>query len=115
MMRRGGWHMLRAGAGDVTLTRRVPVRFDLAAETRFPPLRAPVLAHEIRKDLWRSLRGLRGFSPAVEVRTEPGGLRVRAGGRVTGQVPPGTSARIGALLEDTGLRARWIAHARCAK
>ena len=110
-MRRCGWHLQRCGA-VLTLSRRRPARFDVAARTRLPRLRAGVLAHEIRKDLWRELRGLRGFLPVVEVTDAGDALWVRAGGQAAGPVPAGTAARIAAVLEDAGRRARWCAHAR---
>jgi hypothetical protein len=111
-MSRDHWHLLRE-TGAVTLTRRLPARFDLAAEARFPDLRKAVLAHEIRKDLWRMLRDLRGFAPVVRVAEAAGGLTVRAGGRIAGGPPgPATEARIAGLLTDPARRRRWIAHAQ---
>ena len=112
-MARNGWHILRQ-PGAVTLARRLPARFDLSAETAFPATDPAVLAHEVRKDLWRALRGLRGFSPVVRVaERECGGLTLRAGGAVSGQMPPlrATEARIAALLADPARRSRWRAHA----
>ena len=116
-MSRDRWHLLRED-GALTLSRVVPVRFDVAAEATFPPLRKTVLAHEIRKDLWRALRGLRGFAPAIRVAEAAGGLRVRAGGRVAGPLPPrgATEAVIADLMADPARRRRWIAHsARCRR
>ncbi|MEO0360348.1 MAG: hypothetical protein AAF322_04530, partial [Pseudomonadota bacterium] len=70
------------------------------------------LAHQVRQDVWRALRRLRGFSPAVEVRDAPGGVTVRAGGRVDGPVPPGAAERIASVLADERNRRRWLACAR---
>lgn len=112
-MARDGWHILRE-PGAVTLARRLPARFDLSAETAFPATNPAVLVHEVRKDLWRALRRVRGFSPVVRVADREGGrLTVRAGGAISGQMPPlqATEARIAALLADPARRARWRAHA----
>ncbi len=107
------WQVTRA-PGCVTLSRPGRARFDLGAGAAFPPLRTVALAHEIRKDLWRMLQDLRGFSPVVEVREDGTGLAVRAGGALPqGARPaPGIEERIAGLLADPDKRARWIAHAR---
>ncbi|MCA8880170.1 MAG: hypothetical protein KDA73_09475 [Rhodobacteraceae bacterium] len=109
-MSRTGWHIAES-AEALVLARHLPARFDVAAEARFPRLRRRALAHEVRKDVWRSLSRLRGFSPVVEVRVAGEGLDLRAGGRIAGPVPQGTEARLHALLTDPAHRARWIAHA----
>ncbi|MCB1358144.1 MAG: hypothetical protein KDK53_17190 [Maritimibacter sp.] len=103
--------MTRAGDGGVVLARG-PVRFDVSAETFLPPALAGRIAHQVRQDLWRALRRLRGFAPVVAVTPRADGLRVVAGGAVAGAIPPGTAARIAAVLDHPGNRARWIAHAR---
>ncbi len=66
------------------------------------------LAMQIRQDLWRELRHLRGFSPAVEIVADEAGLTVCAGGRLlSGRPPCGTSARVSAMLDDPVRQARW--------
>jgi hypothetical protein len=111
-MARGTWHILRDG-DRVTVARALPVRFDVAASATFPPARALRLAHQVRQDLWRALRDLRGFAPAVDVVPDGQGLRVTAGGAVAGPTPRHhANARIAALLSDPAARARWLAHAR---
>ena len=111
-MSRGRWHVLREGP-VLTLTRALPPRFDVVAETRMPMARRGRLAGQIRQDLWRALRHQRGFSPVVEITGRAGALAVRAGGRVS--VRPfdraGLEARISELLADRACRARWL---RCA-
>lgn len=109
---RRGFHTLRDGA-VLTLARRVPVRFDVAASTRLPDARRGRVAHQVRQDLWRNLQSLRGFSPVVRVIRQADGLLVEAGGQVDGAIPRGTEARIADLLADPQRRARWMAHARC--
>ena len=99
-------------AGAVTLSRRLPVRWDVAASAEVPVGSAGRIAHQVRQDLWRTLRRLRGFAPVVRVEAVASGLRVTAGGSVAGPVPPGTAAQIRAMLEDPANRARWVRHAR---
>lgn len=111
-MTRCGWHILRED-GAVTLTRRLPVAFDLDARGTFPPARKTRLAHQIRQDLWRMLRHIRGFSPVVRVEDDGAGLTVTAGGRIAGPCAKAQAEmRIAALLSCPRTRARWLAHAR---
>lgn len=109
-MSRSRWHMTREGGGVVLA--RGAERFDVAAETRLPAAPPVRIAHQVRQDLWRALRRLRGFAPVVSARPEAGGLRVVAGGAVAGAIPPGTAEAIAAVLENPSNRARWLAHAR---
>jgi len=109
---KNGWHS-QTEPGALSVARRLPVRFDVSAVTTFPRARKGRLAHQIRQDLWRVLRDLRGFSPAVRVEDLDAGLRVTAGGRCDGAAPRAQAEeRIAALLADPGKRARWLAHAR---
>lgn len=103
------WHILRDGP-RLTLARHLPPRFDVAADTRLPLAGRRRIASQIRQDLWRALRRQRGFSPVVEVTTEPGGLAVRAGGRIDAACYDRAriATRIAALLEDRTNRARWV-------
>nr|WP_053079072.1 hypothetical protein [Puniceibacterium sp. IMCC21224] len=104
--------MVRDG-DTLTLARHLPARFDISAETRLPPARRGRLAMQIRQDLWRKLRGLRGFSPVIQICAECEGVHVRAGGRLmVGSTPAGTVEKIDALLNDPVLRARWMRWAR---
>ena len=107
------WQISPIAAG-IRLHRPGATRFDVLAEARFPALRKTVLAHEIRKDLWRMLQSLRGFSPVVEVVDRDGGLCVRVGGQVSSHTWPreNTLTQIQTLLSSPSKRARWIAHAR---
>lgn len=113
-MTRTPWHITRTDSA-FTLSRRLPARIDVAAETVLPAADPLRLAHQIRQDLWRQLQNLRGFSPVVEITaadTETGqGLRVRAGGQVAGRVPANAAGLIADVLEDPANRARWIRHA----
>ncbi|WP_226626917.1 hypothetical protein [Alloyangia pacifica] len=104
-----GWHMQREGE-VVTLARRSPARFDLRVETLLPPVaRLERLAHQVRQDMWRALRDLRGFAPVVRVQPCAGGVTVEAGGEVAGALPRKVvEARIAEVLEDRGNRARWV-------
>jgi hypothetical protein len=113
-MARNGWHVIREGEA-VTLTRALPVVWDVAAETRLGPAARLRLAHLVRQDLWRALAGLRGFAPAVRVAWTGGGagLVVRAGGRVRGPHDrAAVEARIAGVLASPVQRARWLRSAR---
>lgn len=108
-MSRNGWHILRQD-NVLTLTRRLPVRFDVAAETCLPDGARGRLAHQVRQDLWRCLQSLKGFSPVVQLTRSKGQIHVRAGGQVDGPVPAGINAAIADLLECPDIRARWQAY-----
>lgn len=99
---------------SLVLARPGAVRLDVRAVSSFPSLRRATLAHEIRKDLWRCLRRLRGFSPVIIVERDDPGLRVIAGGRfdVPNWPKERTLTEIETLLADPAKRARWITHAR---
>lgn len=110
-MSRKRWHIDRQD-GCYTLARHWPPRFDVCAEAMFPSARRGRLAQQVRQDLWRALRHLRGFSPVIVVSSTEGGLSLRAGGRALGPIPPGTEERIAALLTSPAHRARWLACAQ---
>ncbi|MFD1193258.1 hypothetical protein ACFQ3C_01070 [Seohaeicola saemankumensis] len=113
--RRDGWHLLREG-GVLTLTRRLPARFDLSASTVLPTGGRRVgrarLAHQIRQDVWRRLQGLRGFMPAVRIEQGAEGVHVTAGGALDAAAPLSwAQAALAEVLADPACRARWIRHA----
>ena len=107
------WHILRDPDG-VTLARALPPRFDVQAETVLPAADPLRLAQQIRQDMWRALQRVRGFSPVVRVEPDAQGqaVRVIAGGRIAGVVPPDAGARIAGVLAHPGHRARWVRFAR---
>ncbi len=106
-MSRSRWHILREGDA-LTMSRRLPVRWDVVAETTLPNARLLRTAQQVRQDMWRALQDLRGFAPTVEVRREGGQLVLRAGGAVEGAVAKGhAQAVIAELLECPERRARW--------
>jgi non-ribosomal peptide synthetase component F len=105
-----GWHTVRED-GRLTVARQWPPRFDVAAEDCFPPVRMGRLAHRLRRDLWRLLRDLRGFSPVIEITRTATGVAVRAGGRALPPVPRDTERRIAALLACPAHRGRWLVRA----
>lgn len=113
-MGRDRWYMIEEAEGALVLARRLPARFDLAAETVLAgAVGRRRLAHLVRQDMWRILRHLRGFQPVVRVWPVAGGLRVRAGGAVDGRFSREVAeARIAALLADPGHRARWTGFGR---
>lgn len=107
-----GWHIIRDDRA-LTLSRHAVPRFDVAAETRFPPLRMLPLAQMIRQDMWRLLQRLRGFAPVVTVRETETGLHVTAGGSLACPAPKRhVEAEIRSLLESEDGRLRWE---RCAR
>ncbi len=107
-MSRNRWHILRE-AHALTMARRVPVRFDLAVTTQLEGGDKLRLARQVRQDIWRALRGLRGFAPAVRIEEAACGLRVIAGGQVEGRVPcMHAEERIANVLENPANRARWL-------
>ncbi len=107
------WHMLYQ-EGTLTLARRLPARFDVSVETTLPSARKGRLAHQIRQDLWRMLRHLRGFSPVVRVVEDGPHLRLAAGGTVATRSFPKAKieAQIADLLACPKHRTRWLNNAR---
>lgn len=108
------WHILREG-GVLTLSRQLPPRFDVMAETALPRANPRRLAYQVRQDMWRALRDVRGFSPVVQVDDGPGSMTIRAGGRVAGGVATAATDRIANrisdVLEAPANRERWLRHA----
>ncbi|MGR3759823.1 hypothetical protein ACUXV3_06760 [Roseobacteraceae bacterium NS-SX3] len=98
--------------GELMLSRRLPPRFDVAAETLLPAADPLRLAHQIRQDIWRALQAVRGFSPVVRLVQGGQGLQVTAGGRVLGTAAPGLAARVAGVLQDSANQERWLRHAR---
>lgn len=105
----GGWFDAR-GAGVYVLARHWPPRFDVAASSPFPPARRGRLARQIRQDMWRAFKHLRGFSPVVQVDATETGLTVTAGGRMMTRQPlePNLVGDIQALLDSPVHRTRWL-------
>ncbi|WP_299848530.1 hypothetical protein [uncultured Roseovarius sp.] len=111
-MSRDRWHILRDETA-LTLARRVPVRFDLSATTQLPEGSRLKVAQQVRQDIWRALRNLRGFAPVVRVERVISGLEVTAGGQVAGVFPRAEAeARIAGVLNDPRNRARWTRWSR---
>lgn len=102
-----GWYHGQVGDA-IVVSRLWPARFDIVAETVLN-VRNPIrLAHQIRQDVWRALRHLRGFAPAVQIAADGA---VVAGGQL-GFAP--SLADVGCLenvLGNPQNRLRWI---RCA-
>lgn len=113
-MSRTSWHILR-DSGAVTVARHLPPRFDIAATAHLPGNRTVslrALAQQVRQDVWRALRRVRGFSPVVRVSAVDGVLLVEAGGRLADPRGAGGAAEaLRRVLADAGNRARWLAHA----
>ncbi|MDC0738596.1 hypothetical protein N6L24_09910 [Cognatishimia sp. SS12] len=106
-MPRTTWHITK-DAESLTLSRRLPARFDVWGETELPRGNRLRIAHQIRQDLWRALQDLRGFAPVVQLTAQGAYLRVRAGGQIDGRFSRASvEAQIAAVLEDGSNRARW--------
>ncbi len=116
--RRGAWHVRRQGA-VLLLSRRVPARFDLSVSTKLMmggrQISRARLAHQVRQDMWRCLRGLRGFWPVVRIEQREDAMHVTAGGGLEHALPQSGQARaegmLAAVLADPAHRARWLRHA----
>ena len=110
-MSRRGWHILREDR-TLTLARHLPARFDFGVEAQFETMGKLRLAQQVRQDMWRALRDVRGFSPVVHVEEQDHGLRLRAGGRVEGPAPRASLENtVAGLLACPRNRARWRAYA----
>lgn len=107
---KGRWYILRDEA-SWSLTRRVPVRWDLRAEGLLPICHPIRLMHQIRQDVWRALQALRGFAPAVALDVQDAGWHVTAGGAALGQVADVWTARLQEVLSEPAHQARWVRHA----
>lgn len=106
-MSRSRWHIQREGDA-LTMSRRLPVRWDVVAETSLPDAGLLRTAQQVRQDMWRALQDLRGFAPTVEVRREAGRLVVKAGGAVDGAVAKShVQAIIAEILDCPERRDRW--------
>ena len=99
--------------GDTfVVCKRLPVQFDLLAETNLPPCRSQKLALQIRQDMWRLLQNVRGLLPAVEVTGRETVIYVRAGGQLTCSVHVRSAqAKLQDMLDDPTYRQRWINYA----
>ncbi|MEM1266882.1 MAG: hypothetical protein AAGI50_12795 [Pseudomonadota bacterium] len=105
------WQVERAGP-RLTLSRPGRARLDISVSREMPaPASRARLAHQIRQDLWRALRDVRGFSPVIVVEHRDLMACITAGGWLLRPAPPGTASRIARLLDDPGLRRRWLAQA----
>ncbi len=106
------YHIHQA-SNALTLARHAPARFDVAAEAAVPGAADLLrLAHQVRQDVWRAVRRLRGFSPVVEVTQTETMLHIRAGGRALPPVSPNAAQAIQAVLDCPKNRRRWLEHAR---
>lgn len=111
-MAKARWHIVKDGQGGVTVSRKLPARFDFAVEATVPACNAVLLAQQVRQDMWRALQGLRGFLPVVEIVKDGNQCRIRAGGSVNGPLPlVHVQGLLLQILHDPARRARWIMHA----
>lgn len=106
------YHIHRA-PNALTLARHAPARFDVAAEATLAGAADLLrLAHQVRQDVWRAVRRLRGISPVVLVTTTDGTIHIRAGGRALPPISGTAAPAIQAVLDCPHNRRRWLRHAR---
>ena len=107
-MSRSSWHILKEGDALI-LARRLPARFDLRVMTYLERGDKSRLARQIRQDVWRALRTLRGFSPVVRIEPCGGRLCVTAGGQLDAHAPHALAVQwIAEVLANPCNRARWV-------
>ncbi|MEM7179160.1 MAG: hypothetical protein AAF503_15805 [Pseudomonadota bacterium] len=111
------WTLTDDGVAAVLAPLGVAPGWDLAAEATLP-FGAPSarmrrrLAHQVRQDLWRALRRVRGFVPVVRVADAGGTAMLRAGGRVPGgRVAERDRHRVADVITNADNQRRWLAHA----
>jgi len=117
-----GWTLHHSG-GETTLDRSgfrgrwdVRVDRDLAIDSVAGHERGRIrgrIAHQVRQDVWRALRTVRGFVPRVTVSERIDGVTVAAGGALlTGSADrPSIEGALRRVLENTANRRRWVHHA----
>lgn len=111
-MARNNWHIL-TDDDSVTVTRRLPARFDVSVETEMPLGNKLRIAQQVRQDMWRALQDLRGFAPLVQVSQVGEMLVVKAGGQFSGKFPrQHIQDKLTVLLDDPKKRARWARFAK---
>ena len=112
------WRIVEEGAATVIARPSTPLRWDISVSRAWPAEATGrafrlSLAHQIRQDIWRALRGTRGFAPLVRVYAANGMIEAQAGGvLMTGAGRPEALAeRIAEVLDAPAYRRRWLAHA----
>lgn len=108
---------------DTTLLYRRGIASDWTFEvTRtlpgtYPRYGRTKLVHQIRQDIWRTCRNVRGFLPLVQVSTNGDETVICAGGSLmtrSGRVDV-LSSRVARVLDCENNIARWKRYARRAK
>ncbi|MBY8974555.1 hypothetical protein KHP62_01975 [Rhodobacteraceae bacterium NNCM2] len=112
------WTVIEAEGVCLLAPDGVAPGWDLMAEARFPlghPASARLrrrIAHQVRQDIWRAVRRLRGFRPVVRVETAGGQVAIRAGGRLMGgRASAADTGRIADVIDNKNNQRRWMAHA----
>ncbi|MEO1492245.1 MAG: hypothetical protein AAFV19_08860 [Pseudomonadota bacterium] len=103
--------------GEALLHRRavLPERWDIRLERDWPvPVRPSRrrYAHQIRQDLWRAARTVRGFVPMIAVGWTDGVVHVSAGGTLNAGPAPQLSDILAGVLDDPRNRRRWDRYAQ---
>ncbi|MEP1537127.1 MAG: hypothetical protein ABJQ34_09985 [Paracoccaceae bacterium] len=108
-MTKGGWHITTL-EGSWSLSRLKSQRLDVSAQTWLPRVHPVRLMHQVRQDMWRRLKNVRGFAPMVQLTPDAGGWCVTAGGQVSA-IAQSHAVGIEDVLTNKNNRARWIRHA----
>ncbi len=111
------WALIEDGTETVLVPQGIAPAWDVAVDRAWPgPVTARArrrIARQVRQDVWRAARGVRGFVPVIRVAGEDM-LEIRAGGRLLagGNAPERLTGAITAIVDDTKNRRRWMGHAR---
>ena len=75
------------------------------------------MAHQIRQDIWRACRHVRGFLPLVQVSTNGDETVIRAGGSLATRSghADALAAKVARVLDCGNNISRWQRHARRAR
>ena len=112
------WVIHDDGLSALLCPARGAVRWDIRVRRTIPG-HAPTaqirarLACQIRQDLWRAVRHVRGFVPLVAVSDNSGVLVLEGGGRLdtASGHRPSLSTALGRVLDDPRNTTRWTAWA----
>ena len=111
------WRCTETEAGLLHVRAGIPDRWDIAVRRVWAvggPVSRRRYARQVRQDIWRAARAVRGFVPRVLVARTSRTIEITGGGTCLGARPPVLAQRIATLLDNPANRARWDAFARRA-
>lgn len=109
-----GWRETETAEGLLHTRDHAPARWDVAVTRAWPAaaFSRRRYARQVRQDLWRAARNVRGFVPRVLVAADGAGVRITAGGAMaTGRAAPGLADRLADILDNPNNRRRWDRYA----